>query len=704
MAPIDPGVAVSLASSAAIGLLGVAVLLSGSRRVSTFSFSAFLLLWSGLLVAGNLSRIPAAAGDLAASRTWLLVLSAFLTVVYLPLVHFAESFPTERGWLIRTTSGVAFLTLPAALGGVAMIVEPGLFHEGFRRIGDSIQSAWGPFYVLFLYLFVGAFYLLVYRLVQQYRGADLEIERLRARDLLLAVSLHLAFASTESTFLFGYSIYRGDYLPQDVAFILIHAAGIAVMAWAGREVLRRDDQGRLLALGAVALPAAFGGVSALTRVSPALPAVLTRGIWRFLAVAVIAYAVLRYEMFDIDARAGRGTALAGAFVLVVGAGFGVSRLVEAFAGSAGVANVAGVAAAGGIVLALAHRRPGFLLALEDRIEAPGRLDRRRLEVYEAAVVRERSRDEPTTGRTLERLRRDLDLTDAEVAVLEKLVAEGGVGGQAPEPEAGTVVGDRYELEAPAGAGRSGRAWRAHDGRTGDTVVVKILDRPLSDREAVYGFLRESRAARRVDHPNIVTVRDLGIHGEQPYLVLDHVAGGGLDDQLGKEDRLDPLRAVGVLDDVLSGLQALHEAGVVHRDVKVENVLLEPDGQAVLADLDLAGPLDPDATVAGLGDVTRAGTPATMSPEVAAGEDATPASDVYAAGAILHHLLAGEPYVDLAGVRPQDLPQRIANADPPELPEDVPDALEAVVRRALQPDPGDRYPSAEAMREALEAAA
>jgi hypothetical protein len=698
VAALSTGIAVALGSGVAVGFLGIAVILSGSRRASTISFSAFLLVWSGLIIAGNLSRIEARAGNLAGSRTWLLIFVSFLTVIYIPLVHFAETFTTERGWIVRTRQGLVVLLAPAVVGGIAMLVNPSVYVEGFREIGGTIQSDWGPFFLVFETFFTVAFYLLVYRLVEQYREMTLAIERARARDLLLAVGLLVAFDTVQTSVIYGSNILAGNALLQDYVFVLSRALGLAVIAWAARALVREDPTLRNLAVGTYGLPAAFGAFSGFTIASPALPSVVTRGIWRLLAVAIIAYAALRYEMFDIDIQAARGAAFAGAFVAIVATGVGVSRLVETVVGSADAGTVTGVAAAGGLLLGLAYRRPGFFIALEDRLGARNRLDRRRLEVYEAALARDRSRDDPA-GRALARLREDLDLGESEAAVLERLVAEGGLGGQAPEPEPGTVLGDRYDLETPAGSGRTGRAWVAKDPETDEPVVVKILDRPLSDRDAVYGFLRETRAARRVDHPNVVSVRDVGLQGNHPYLVLDHVAGGSLDDEIEKTGAMDPSRAVEVVDDVLAGLEALHEAGVVHRDVKAENVLLRPDGEAVLADLDLAGPVDPDATIAGIGDLGRAGTPATMSPEVAAGGDAGPASDVYALGALLHLLLTGEPYVDMTGARARDVEARIRSADPPSLP-GAPDALKAVVRKALRTDPDERYQSAAAMRASL----
>jgi serine/threonine-protein kinase len=241
--------------------------------------------------------------------------------------------------------------------------------------------------------------------------------------------------------------------------------------------------------------------------------------------------------------------------------------------------------------------------------------------------------------------------------------------------------------------------RATDVRGDREVAVKIL-RPevATDRDLAHRFRREALAATVLRHPNIVACLDTGTDGDQAYLVMALVEGEDLAARLRRGGRLAPLQAARIGLDVARALGVAHLRGIVHRDVKPGNILLAADGRAMVTDFGIAR-LAADAEAALPG--TILGSVHYFSPEQARGRTTTPASDVYGLGLVL--------YEALTGVRAWtgDTTDAIALArvgapapSPRALRPEVPVALEAVVRRALAPEPGDRYPNGMAMAAAL----
>ncbi|HVM44643.1 MAG TPA: serine/threonine-protein kinase, partial [Candidatus Thermoplasmatota archaeon] len=213
-------------------------------------------------------------------------------------------------------------------------------------------------------------------------------------------------------------------------------------------------------------------------------------------------------------------------------------------------------------------------------------------------------------------------------------------------------------------------------------------------------LREARALAAVRHPRVVRLREVDRRGDELYLVLEHAPGGSARQLLDRQGPLPPARATRLALDLLEGLDAMHAAGVVHGDVKPENLLLDADGRGVLGDFGSAtfhGAAEPaDATTAGAG----AGSLSTMSPEALRGAPPAPTRDVYAAGALLYRLLTGEHHVALERASAFEARERIT-LDPPRLPHPrVPARLEPVLRKALAKRPAERYPSAREMAAAL----
>ena len=259
--------------------------------------------------------------------------------------------------------------------------------------------------------------------------------------------------------------------------------------------------------------------------------------------------------------------------------------------------------------------------------------------------------------------------------------------------------DRYELLGELGRGAMGVVYRARDPQLGRTVALKLLLR-LADAEERLRFEREVRAMAQVRHPNLLGIYGAGRDQGRAFLVTD-LAAGSLSDEL-RAGPLRPERAIEVVAAVARGLQRAHEAGVLHRDIKPDNVLLARDGRPLLADFGLARPIAGGDSLTATGSVL--GTPSYMAPEQARGEAASPLSDVYGLGALLYACLAGRPPFRAGSVLATL--HAVVDQAPPSLRElgvACPPALEATCLRCLAKEPSQRPASAEALAEELERA-
>lgn len=264
---------------------------------------------------------------------------------------------------------------------------------------------------------------------------------------------------------------------------------------------------------------------------------------------------------------------------------------------------------------------------------------------------------------------------------------------------GSTLSGRYRLVSRLAGGGMGEVYRAHDLLLDRPVAVKVLQPSLaSDHELVERFKDEARAAARLTHPNVVGVFDWGSADDHTYyMVMEYVAGSDLRDLLVTRGSLEPSQAAEIVAAVCDALAAAHAGGLVHRDVKPENVLIARDGTVKVADFGIAVVADADHTAPGGG---IPGTLRYLSPEQAEGYEATWASDVWAAGAVLAELLTGQPPLQGAGA---DLLHRRASeapSPPSTVAAGVPAELDAIVVRACALDPAGRFEDASYMAHEL----
>ena len=266
-----------------------------------------------------------------------------------------------------------------------------------------------------------------------------------------------------------------------------------------------------------------------------------------------------------------------------------------------------------------------------------------------------------------------------------------------------VIGDRYELQEPIGRGGMATIYRAMDHRFGREVAVKILREVYSsDPKFVTRFQREARAASALQHPNIVQVFDYGQSAENYYIVMEFVEGVDLRRYLKRHGILTSERAIEIARDVALGLGAAHRRGIVHRDVKPQNILLNDEGLVKLTDFGIAS-MYKDAgaerlTTTGM----TLGTVQYYAPEQAQGEVVTPAADVYALGIVIYEMLTGRTPFDgdtpvaVAMRHIQDAPESPSSINPR-----IPQALDRLIMRCLEKDPRDRFADGDALAAALE---
>lgn len=249
--------------------------------------------------------------------------------------------------------------------------------------------------------------------------------------------------------------------------------------------------------------------------------------------------------------------------------------------------------------------------------------------------------------------------------------------------AGRTIAGRYVLEQPLGGGATSAVWRARDSELERDVAVKLLAH-AADRAR---FEREARAVAGLAHPNVCRLYDYGETDAGPYMILELLAGGTLEDRLAGGRVLPEREATRIAHEIASGLAYAHEHGVVHRDLKPANVLFDDEGRAKIADFGIARIAGGESlTAAG----TVLGTAAYISPEQAAGEPATPASDVYSFGAVLYRMLAGTaPFAaanaaELVRMHREEEPVPLVLARP-----DAPAPLAALATAALRKEPAAR---------------
>lgn len=264
---------------------------------------------------------------------------------------------------------------------------------------------------------------------------------------------------------------------------------------------------------------------------------------------------------------------------------------------------------------------------------------------------------------------------------------------------GMVFAERYKLEDFIGQGGMSLVYRAVDVRTGHSVAVKILKSEYnSDKEFLERFQREAQAASLMSHHNLVNLLDVGVEGEYRYLVLEYVNGNTLKDIIRQRGQLSCQTTIQVTIRILSALQHAHDNGIIHRDIKPQNVLIHADGHVKVADFGIAR-MTGGATI-GKGD-TVVGSVHYSSPEQATGSVVEATSDIYSTGVVMYEMLTGR--VPFVGDTPVAVAmQHIQDAPPPisDFAPDTPPALIAVVMKALAKNPRDRFQSAREMADAL----
>jgi serine/threonine protein kinase/tetratricopeptide (TPR) repeat protein len=263
----------------------------------------------------------------------------------------------------------------------------------------------------------------------------------------------------------------------------------------------------------------------------------------------------------------------------------------------------------------------------------------------------------------------------------------------------TAIAERYEIIREIGQGAFAVVYLARDLRHDRTVAVKVLNTDTGSENSELRFTREIHLLAKLQHPNILPLIDSGHVGATLYYVTPYVSGESLRDRLVRERQLSIRSAVSIARETADALDCAHRDGIVHRDVKPENILLSA-GHAIVADFGIAHAID----VAGVRHLTRTGfgspgTPTYMSPEQLIGERQTDArSDIYSLGCVLYEMLTGKP--PFAG---KELVKRVTEGapSPRSIRKDVPSALESVVLKSLAREPNERYQTAAEFAEALQ---
>jgi len=267
---------------------------------------------------------------------------------------------------------------------------------------------------------------------------------------------------------------------------------------------------------------------------------------------------------------------------------------------------------------------------------------------------------------------------------------------------GTVLSDRYRLEAKLGSGGMSTVYLARDETLDRPVAVKVMHREMSEQEdQLQRFRQEARAVAKLSHPNVVSVIDAGEDGGHPYIVFEYVKGETLKQRIARVGALDTQEAIAYAIEVARGLGVAHARNMVHRDIKPQNVLIDDEGRAKLTDFGISRQLE-QAGVTATGRVL--GTTDYVAPEQAMGHGVDPRSDIYSLGVVLYEMLVGQ--VPFHADSQVGVAMKHVNEELPDVQRrrsEASAAVALVVERATAKNPAERYQAIGEMVDDLETA-
>jgi hypothetical protein len=679
-----------IASAAAVAVVGALTLVGGrSRPRGAFPFGFFCVLWGAQVVFfafAALAKDPRNADALYLLSSAALILTPYLLVEF-SAAHATSPRESRRFLLLR----VATIVL-ATSNAILFVLDPRLFVAGIMQAEGASYQIQGPLQIPLLiaphFLALG---ITLWSLRQAKARAPTTRTADRAAILLGGLSIYVGFAAGNNATVYLFKVASGSAGGIDVLFaglFLALTAGCLLIArdeWASYRTAAQvaDRRRERLLLLSLAIPLTAGVLEGLlvSLVAP-LETIYTVGLWRLAGVAVIAYGLARWRIYDLPQRTARAAATAGgATAATAGAAVAYGATTVATAGPV-VPALAGLLVLSAMLLPsvrFAHRLFGIVDAKTPG-EASEVLYGQRIDAYRAALEASLARGSLDEDRDfLAALRGRFGISDAEERVLLHYARSSVLVAR------GERAWDAYERLRLLGEGGGGRTWLARD-RARDRLVV--LKEPLDSRQQEPALreavLREARLAARVRHANVVAIEEVVEGGGSPVIVMEYLEGGSVLDLLRARGTLAWREAAALTLGVLRGVEAIHAANIVHRDVKPSNVLLTADGTPKVADFGIAVAAGTGKTQVDAG-TTFAGTRSYLAPEVRAGAHAGDRrSDVYACGALLHECIYGSP----------------PGGTTPTLLVDVPPALAAVLARALAERPEERYPTARAFADDL----
>jgi serine/threonine protein kinase/TolB-like protein/tetratricopeptide (TPR) repeat protein len=293
----------------------------------------------------------------------------------------------------------------------------------------------------------------------------------------------------------------------------------------------------------------------------------------------------------------------------------------------------------------------------------------------------------------------LDLSAARASAAANAASAAATPASSSSSSASPALPERWgtlTIRQHVGAGVFGDVYRAYDEQLQREVALKLLRTGTRSADRLVGkVLHEGRLLARVRHPNVVVVHGVEARGDRVGLWMEFIRGATLEQLLERQGLFGAREAALIGQDLCRALAAVHAAGLVHRDVKAQNVMREEGGRVVLMDFGTGIPIDDDSHAS-----PAAGTPLYLAPELLEGEEATPASDLYSLGVLLYHLVTGSYPITASSLVELRKAHRRGRTRLQDARPDLPDAFVQAVDRALAPDPADRPASAGAMQDAL----